>query len=483
MKIPTLLLPLALLAGCVSVPDRQPAPASVEVRERWQAPNLTNGVVSSWWTTFGSAQVVGVVNEALARNFDLQVAFARMEAAAANARIAGADLYPTVNAAFDANRNKRNFIGFPIPGGGDSVLSSESTTYGLNLATSWELDLWGRVRAGKQSALAELQASEADYIALQHSIAAQTVRAWLATVELNRQLALTTETVASYEKTVRQIERRYERGLTPSLDYRLALTDLEAGRANLADRKAQRERAVRQLQFLLGRYPDGLTEVQVEFPALAREIPAGLPSELLARRPDLIAAERRLAASLSRVKEARGNLYPRISLTASGGTSTDDLSSLLDSGFTVWTLAANAMQPLFQGGRIVAGIDFARSANHRAVAEYGRSILQAFTEVETALAVERDLAERESHLAEAARQARGSLARAEERYASGLESILAVLQAQRNTFNAESALINVQRVRLDNRIDLHLALGGGFPVELNPPLPAGPLTSQISQTE
>jgi multidrug efflux system outer membrane protein len=477
------ILLLAIIAGCVSPPERQAAPESVAIPGDWKAVSNTNVVVASWWNSFGSTQVVDVVTKAMTNNYDLQAALARMDISAAESRIAGADLYPQIGADFDAARSKQNFIGLPIPGAGNDPLSTTFNSYGLRLATTWELDLWGRIRSGQKAAIADMQASQADYFALQQSIAAQTVKSWLVAVELRRQIALTEQVIDSYTTTVRQVKRRYQRGVANSVDYRLAMTDLEGAKASRSKWRAQYEAAVRQLDFLLGQYPDGLLDVQFEFPELTTEIPTGLPSELLERRPDLIAAERRLAASFARVKQAKRSLFPRISLTASGGTSSGDLSELTNPDFSVWTLAANAAQPIFQGGRLIAGIDMAKAANRAAVADYGRSLLMAFTEVETALSVEDDLANREKHLAEAAKQARGSLTRADERYTSGLESILAVLQAQRNVFTAESALINVQRIRLDNRVDLHLALGGGYPAELNPPIPVEEKPVQVSKSK
>ncbi|HAV61567.1 MAG TPA: hypothetical protein DCY13_04285, partial [Verrucomicrobiales bacterium] len=252
--------------GCVSPPDRQSMPETVEVPGSWRSASDTNAVIAAWWTTFHAPQLVAVVNEAMVRNHDLQAALARMEAAAADARMAGADLYPRLDGGFDASRSRRNFIGFPIPGSGGNVLSTENNSFGLILSTSWEVDLWGRIRSGRRAALAGLQASQADYFALRQSIAAQAVKGWLAVVEQQRQVALSEQTAQAFERTARLIERRYERGLASSLDFRLARTDLESSRASLADRRALRERAVRQLQLLLGRYPDGLTEVQVEFP-------------------------------------------------------------------------------------------------------------------------------------------------------------------------------------------------------------------------
>lgn len=454
---------LPLLASCVSAPPRRVVETPFPTPSRWAGGAAPGGQVgAAWWESFGSPGLVEVVDEALQNNLDLQAAAARLEAAAAEARIAGADLWPTLGASFDAQRRQQNFVGLPIPGARGGLLISRFNSFGVALNTSWELDLWGRVRAGKRAALAEVQASEASLAALRESIAAQTAKAWLVVLEARRQVDLSRQTVRSYELTARQTRARYQRGLRSPLDVRLASNALAAARAVLHEREAARERAVRQLEILVGRYPAGRLETEADFPTVPGDVPAGLPSELLQRRPDVIAAERRLAAADARVWQARASLFPRLSLTASGGTSSSDLSDLVSSQFKVWTVAGNLAQPLLEGGRLRAGVALANARARQAVADYLQTALTAFAEVESALAAEQFLAARERSLAEAAAQAQAALRLANDRYARGLESFLSVLESQRRAFEAESQLLAARRLRADNRVDLHLALGGAF---------------------
>jgi len=220
--------------------------------------------------------------------------------------------------------------------------------------------------------------------------------------------------------------------------------------------------AQRQLELVAGRYPAGAWEVDGQLPGLPPEVPPGLPSNLLLRRPDLVAAERQLAAALQRVKEAKRSLLPRISLTASGGRSSAELEDLLSSSVNMWSLAANAAQPLFQGGRLLANIDLTEAKAREAVESYREVVLRAFGEVENALASESSLREREVELEESVKQSQAAQRLAEERYLLGLVDFVTLNEAQRSAFSAESQLISVRRRLLDNRVNLYLALGGGF---------------------
>jgi NodT family efflux transporter outer membrane factor (OMF) lipoprotein len=275
--------------------------------------------------------------------------------------------------------------------------------------------------------------------------------------------------VQSYERNKESVRSRFERGLVSSLDLRLVLSDLAGARALLENRREQYDRAVRQLEIILGRYPGGLLTGGEQLPEVPGDIAAGLPAGLLIRRPDLIAAERRLVAAEARVDEARALLYPRLSLTAGGGTASQELSDLLDGDFRVWNLVGNLFQPLFQGGRLRAGVDLADARVREAFEAYADVLLNALAEVESELAAEEFLAGRERELAIATEQATAALKLAEERYASGLEDIITVLAAQRRTVEAESAYLDVRRRRLDARVDLHLALGGGFEASAGSP--------------
>lgn len=459
-----LLLTISLALACRVQAPRKQAPPAVEVPAAWTAGQAGPvPVIEAWWTTFGSTGLALAVEEALRVNWDLRVAAARLEAAVAQARIAGASLKPRAGFDFTATRQERNFIGLPIPGAGSRVLTSRSTSYGATFSASWEVDLWGRIRAGQQAALAEVQAGAADQAAARLSIAAQTARAWLAAVEAGQQLELARQTATNLQRTTEQVRRRYEQGLAQGqTELRLAMANEAAARAAVAERQSVWERTVRQLEILLGRYPHGLLLGAMTLPELPPPVPAGLPSELLERRPDLMAAERRLAAADARLSQAKAALYPRLTLTTTGGTSTRDLVDLLDLDYKVWSIAANAVQPLFEGGRLRAEVALARARAEQAAAEYARSVLQAFAEVETYLAVTVPLTEREKELAEEWRQAQAAWRLAEERYVSGLESYLSVLSAQRQVINSQSQRLAVQRAILENRVNLHLALGGGF---------------------
>jgi NodT family efflux transporter outer membrane factor (OMF) lipoprotein len=469
---------MLLLTSCATAPDKVVVEDLPQPADWSAAAASTNAVVVSegWWTTFGSASLNATVAEALRENHDLKQALARVDAAVAQARIAGADLQPQVGFNFDAARSQQVFVGLPIPGG-PSALSSEFTSYGAGLNVTWELDVWGRIRAGQSAALANVQASESDYRGAMESLAAQTARAWVATIAAAHQLRLARATEASFRLTAEQIGQRYRSGLRSALDYRFAMNNHAAAKALVSLRERERQMTARQLEILLGRYPGGGADAGNELPVLVAEVPAGLPSGLLERRPDLASAERRLAASLARVKEAKRALLPRISLTAGGGRTSAELADLLDSSYNVWNLAGNFAQPLLQGGRLRANVKLAEARAREALEAYHSVVLRAFGEVEIALDSERQLREREEALADAALQSSEALRLAEERYFAGLIEFVTLMEAQRGAFNAETELIRVRQQRLDNRVDLHLALGGGFPQETTEPV-SGPTTEE-----
>jgi NodT family efflux transporter outer membrane factor (OMF) lipoprotein len=420
------------------------------------------GVEGDWWNSFNDPGLDQTVRLVLVRNHDLKAAAARVDQAAALARIAGADLKPTLDLGFNPTRRRMNFIGFPIGGGSSDVVSTTTTQYGLSLNTTWEVDLWGRLGDQTAAALADLQAAENDFYGACLSLAGQTVKTWLAIGEAEQQKALAKATVESYRTSAKQVQSRYEKGLRPSLDVRLSLTSLNGAEALFQNWSQQLDSAKRQLELLLGRYPGGKVMAPAELAELPSAIPGGLPAELVARRPDLCAAERRFAASQSRWSAAKSALYPRLSLTASGGTASEDLKDLLDLDFRVWSLAANLVQPLFQGDRLRAGRDQAEAAAQEALEKYAGAVLNAYAEVESALAAEGFLIRRESSLAEAAEQAEAAKLLADDRYQSGLEDYITVLESQRRALESQSALLTVRRLRLENRVDLYLALGGGF---------------------
>ena len=433
-----------------------------DVPDNWSGGDMSEGKVGvTWWMEFESDPLNDLIEEGLTQNYDLAASLSRIDAAAAQAVRAGADLYPNVDAQFNGSRERQVFVGLPIPGSSDALVN-RFTRYGLSLNTVWEIDFWGRVRAGKAAAIAELEAAEVQYQAARLSLAGQTARAFFAMTEASMQVRLAETTVANWRAASEQVRDRFERGIRSSLDLRLALSNLSAAEAALEQRKLQRDGLTRQLEILVGRYPRGALEPISDLPSLGGPIPSGLPSELLRRRPDLFAAEKRVAAASARVHQAKVTLLPRISLTASGGTASGSLEDLSSSNFSVWSIGGNVVQPIFDSGRIVAGIDEAKARVNEAIATYANTALGAFREVETALSAETALAARERFLRTSVEQSEQAETLALDRYLRGLEDYITVLEAQRRTALARSNLISVRAQRIENRVDLILALGGGW---------------------
>ncbi len=451
---------LTVCACTVSSPER------IEVRLRDAIPeNFVAGTSATgtsavdWWTSFGDPRLDEIVAEALAHNHDLRAAVARIDTAVVQARLAGADLVPSVSLSASGQRQRQNFIGLPIPGG---TLSRTFNSFGVSLGLSWELDLWGRIRAGKRAAIADVEASREDARASWLSIAGQTSKAWFATLAARAQVELASRTVKSYASSLAVARRRFEAGTRPAVDLRLAENTLASGRANLATRREQLASAHRQLEVLLGRYPAGSLPANAELPAVPPPIPAGQPLDLLRRRPDVRAAERRLAALTTRIEEARAALWPRITLTSNVGTASREFQDLLNRDFFAWNLLGGIVAPLVDGARLRNNVALARARAREATEAYASVSLRAFREVETGLATEALLRRQEEQLAQAEAAATNAEQLAKQRYERGVGSYLDVLESQRRSLAAASQRLTARRRRLEHRIDLHLALGGGF---------------------
>jgi NodT family efflux transporter outer membrane factor (OMF) lipoprotein len=454
---------LVLLAGCHRNEIKLTQQEEVVTPDAWTAVRVDDSkIISDWWQSFQDPALEDFVTRALERNYNLRATAARLDAAVAQARIAGAPLYPSISGGWRGSGQRQNFIGLPIPGAEGKVLSRTFSSWGISLDISWEADVWGRVAAGRQAALADYDAARADLRGAKLSLVAQTSKAWFAAIEGLQQLDLAERTVSSYSSTAERVRWRYRQGLQSSLDLRLALSSLAGAEALVEQRQEQLERGIRQLEILMGQYPAAALTVVKELPVVPPTPPTGIPSDLISRRPDLVAAERRMFASGARWVQSKRALYPRFSLNGSIGTSSSSTLSIFNGDFFVWSLVGNILQPIFEGGRLRAQIDLDDARTREAAASWANSVLLALSEVESALAAEKYLVEQEQDLAEAAAQSIASLRLAEDRYNSGLESFVTVLEAQRRSLSAESQLLTARRQRLDARVDLHLALGGGF---------------------
>jgi len=452
-----LLLIITLLAGGCAPKAARPDPQTKlpQPPGNWTATETvpeTAKEPTAWLDSFADPQLEALVAEALQENLNLQLLAARINAARARATIAGAELSPNADLQFSAARRQ-------TASGGSSAISNN---FALQGSLSWEVDLWNRLGYGKQAAITELGASQADRQAAQFSLAATVARNWFRLNEALRQLQLAVATEDSYRQTLQVIEQQYRSGLNSALDLRLARASLANAQSINADRQRQLDLQRRELETLLGRYPSGNLAISGQLPQLTRAVPVGLPSTLLQRRPDLQAAALRLTASYQRAAAVDLNRLPIFKLTAAAGTASEKLYQLLDWDYLLWSLAGSVVQPLLDGGRRSAEQNLAASQVEELLADYADSALNAYREVETTLAAESYLHQQQTALQTSVSEALEAQALAEQRYRQGLEGIITLQETQRRAFTAQIALLTTSRQRLENRINLHLALGGPF---------------------
>jgi len=414
-----------------------------------------------WVADFKDDSLETLITEALEHNYNLKAAAARVEAAHASFQSANAGWKPTLNLSQNDSRTKTVFN--PFAG---TLQSRYINRFDLGVNLSWELDVWGRLRSQSRAALADLEAAETVYMSAYLSLAANTAGAWFNLVESELQVRLNEETLESFEANLQVVEESFRRGIpNRALDVRLTRANVESARSNLALRKRQRDAAKRALETILGRYPSAEMEVTSDLPSLENTVPTGLPSELLLRRPDILTAERQLAAATERLKASKRSLLPSIRLTSSAGTTSNELADLLDPERLAMSLAGSLSQPLYQGGRLRANIRLSDARVKEAMAQFSQRVLTAFQEVETLLAAESFLLEQETALRASTTESIEAETLAKEQYERGLVDIITVLESERRAFNARSSLLNLSNLRLQNRLDLYLALGGHFSEE------------------
>ena len=458
---PTLKLSLVAvvvaLAGCVSTPPSQVEEIKVEVPEYWQtAATGDDFTPQSWMEDFGDPQLVEILREALAHNFGLMAAEARRDASVAGTLSGRSEFWPSITASANKTESRRS-----------SASGIQQTpvnrSYSLTGRLNWEIDLWGALRNGYRGDLADAEAALADFEATRLSIAGRTAQAWYNAIEAEQQLALAKRTLEAFEESQRNVEEGFEQGIDTALSVRLIRANLASAASSYEQRIRGRAAAVRNLEVLLGRYPSGELAVRTEWPEIGTSIPVGLPSELLLRRPDIMSAERSLAAAQQRKFVSKKAMLPNLALTLTRGTNTLEAADLFDlDPRRVWTRVWNASIPLFQGGRVRANIARSEAVHRQEVANYTGAVLAAFREVENAL-TEQDSYTRDFEFQQVAtEESRAAEELAWEQYGNGLVDITTVLDSVRRSLNAQRSLITTTNQRIQSRIDLYLALGGGF---------------------
>lgn len=462
MNKPARIVVLAALAvaGCTVAPKYE-RPA-VELPAAWAASAPAPFTDGRWWRIYGEPALDQLVEQAFAANTDLAVAVARVDEARALVREADASFYPQVDANLSRNRSLSSAATGLLPPG----TPRERNNYRATLDVSYEIDLFGRLRGSADAARADLAASEAARDGVRLALAAQVASAYFALQALDSRRDIVRRTLGLREESLQLERKRQSAGLASDFDLRQIEAEVASARAQLP--LIERERGVQEaaLLVLTGRSPRDVFEASLpgmepREPVLtAPAVPAGLPSELLLRRPDLVEAEQRLVAANARIAVARAAAFPSISLTGFLGSESSALSSLFSGPAGVWQLAISLAQPIFAGGRLEARTEAAQARERQALAQYQGAIRNAFREVRDALAAQARAresfeaeSERVSALAEAARLARL-------RHEHGLSGRLELLDAERNLLAARTGRIEAARAHRAAIADLFRALGG-----------------------
>ncbi len=454
---------LGSLAACATQPPPSPttiradALAGTEVRSSWVAGDGLTAqagpaeVQDNWLVTFDDPVLSSLVAESIARNPDLRAAGARVEQAAAYATSAHAAMLPWVNLLGTGG----------VKAGGGSDLTS--ALQGIMLGVSWEPDLWGRLRYGRNAADETYVSAQSDYEFARQSLAAQVARSWFTAIETKLQLDAAQAMETSATQLVSLAEDRQRVGNGNAKDVALARASLGTLRDSARQARQAHEQALRSLETLVGRYPAAELQVATDLPVMPGAVPVGMPLDMLERRPDLLAAERRVNAAFNRVGEAKASLLPTIRLNASISALSSDVLQLQDdfenpSGGAGGTLFA----PLYRGGALRAQVELRTAEQKEAVALYGGQLMRALRDVENALAASAILSERVAILRDVVADQEKTLDLEQQSYRVGRSDLRAVQQQQQQVESARVAYVRARSEELSQRVNLHLALGGSF---------------------
>ena len=454
-------LTATLAAGCTLAPNYE-RPA-MPVPSEWDTPSSgeTTGTAASelpWRDYFSDTRLRAIIELALTNNRDLRIAALNIERARAMYRIQRADLLPSVDLAGGQNAQR---VPENLSPTGDAYITRQ---HNATAVASWELDFFGRIRSLNNQAIETFLATEEARRSAQISLVAEIANVWLAMAADRELLELARRTYDTQQKSVDLIRKSFTAGAASALDLAQARTAMERARADTARYTAQLARDRNALAMLAGTpIPENLqAETLAGALSTVADLPAGVPSEVLVRRPDVLQAEHMLRASNANIGAARAAFFPRISLTAGAGLASPTLGELFESDSRLWTFAPRITLPIFHAGALRANLDRAEIERNIQIAQYEKTIQSAFREVADALADRATLAEQLDARSELVNAANESYRLSEARYRSGLDSHLVLLDAQRSQYGAEQELIATRLAEASNRVMLYKVLGGGW---------------------
>jgi outer membrane protein, multidrug efflux system len=461
--------------------DIMPESARAQIPGSWAGPHRSGAVVPNWIRTFHDPELTALVADAVERNPDLKAAAARVEASRAAVRIAAASLYPRIamkglgerqgqhlsgDIGRDINPPDFGSSGVENSGGAGLDTSTEDTSkrwvYGIAAGAAWEADVWGRIRSRKAAAKAESAALEADYEFARQSLAAAVARAYFSTIEAAQQEANAQEALNLYQEYSKLTDIQKQHGFASDFDVAQIKSRTASAQDALYTAQQARAQTIRAIEVVTSRYPAGKFDVRRSFPNQPKSPPAGLPAQILERRPDLVASERRFAAAFHRVHEARTARLPRFVLSGVGGIGTAQLDSVGTLNAVLWTFAAGVTQPIFFGGELQAAVDLRTAEQKAAAASYVGSALRAFGEVEDGLASDYYLRQREGALADAVSNSGEAVNLGGKQLEQGQIDMFTILRLTGENLAAKVQLTQIRASRLRERVNLYLALGGDF---------------------
>jgi multidrug efflux system outer membrane protein len=457
-----LLFGITIFAGCAVGPNyKRPA---IDTPAAFRGPEEATNIPFqelSWWQLYQDSMLQSLMREALTNNYDLGIAMARVEQSRALAMQARSQFVPSVGYNGAVSRGRNIVFGEAFPNGGNTVNSSFAT-----LNAFWEVDLWGRVRRLNESARAQFLASEEARRGVRISLLSDVATAYFQLLELDQELEIADRTTNSFGESLRIFSERVQGGTASALESSRAEAALDDAAATVPALREQISATENQLCVLLGRNPGPIERPNPMLSQNLPEIPPGLPSSLLERRPDIRQAEQLLHSANAQIGESVAEFFPKIGLTALLGKVSPELSAFTGGGANAWGIAATATGPLFEGGRLVGQYRQSKAARNEAELQYRQTILNAFREVSNALVNRRQLAEISQYQAREVTSLETAVKLSTERYTAGKASYYEVLEAQQQLFPTQLSLARTQRDQLLSVVTLYKTLGGGWQDEI-----------------
>lgn len=441
------------IAGCATNSELDKKLQFPEVPENWQIAQSSIEVKDNWLAQFAQNELIDLVNEALTKNYALRQEAYGAEILKQRLLQSEADFWPTLDLDFSSGRSR------------SASTEVTSNSHSIGLESGYEIDIWGKLSAAQQQANLNYLASVAQYQQSRQTLVASVVSGWFDLITAKQLLDLAEQRVENSKQNLDIIESGYRQGLNSALDVYLSRNELNSELSNLADQQTSLLQTSRTLERLLGRYPSGkvaATVADISLPLLDTQIPAGLPADVITRKPELKASWYQVLAEDAGLAYAHKQRFPSINLSASISDTTDELSDLLSGSSFAWSLIGSVVAPIFRAGDLKANEEAARLTLKQQEQAYLDTLFEAFSDVENAITAEKGLKQSYIATVNASKNAQEAETLSFEQYQKGLVTYTTVLEAQGRSFDAQNSLIQIKNQLLANRVDLHIALGGDF---------------------